>query len=75
MEFADTNQPFTKYLLGDNGVVYEAQTQASFSSGFCEADDNGDVNAYYLPNEEIVFQRSADTAAQEELQRILRKYN
>ncbi|MHC5372741.1 hypothetical protein ACYSNU_02970 [Enterococcus sp. LJL120] len=72
---ADSQQPFTKYILADNGVVYEAQTSSAFSDGFYVAGDDGDLYSYYSPESQLVFQKSQDTAAQTELQSILSQYN
>ncbi|WP_265455161.1 hypothetical protein [Enterococcus sp. HY326] len=72
---ADSQQPFTKYILADNGVVYEAQTSSAFSDGFYVAGDDGNLYTYYSPESQLVFQKSQDTAAQTELQSILSQYN
>lgn len=72
---ADSERPFVKYLLGDNGVVYEAETLPAFSDGFYVADDYGDLYSYYDPANQTEFKISADVAAQQELGRILNSYN
>lgn len=74
-EVADQSQPITKYILGDNGVVYEAKTSSAFSDGFYVAGDDGNLYEYYSADSQLVFQRSQDNAAQAELQRILQEYN
>lgn len=63
-----------KYMLGDNGVVYELIGKKEFmglSSGFGEYDDEGTYGEY-PPGRE--FERSGDQEAQEEWQRILAMY-
>lgn len=63
-----------KYMLGDNGVVYELIGKKEFmglSSGFGEYDDEGTYGEY-PPGRE--FEISGDQEAQEEWQRILAMY-
>lgn len=72
-EVADPSKPIVKYLLGDNGVVYEFQSSASFTSGFYVTDDEGSTD--YWPSEQVPFFVSKDLDAQNELQRILANYN
>lgn len=72
-EVANPDKPIVKYLLADNGIVYEFQGTASFTSGFYVTDDEGNFD--YWPTEQVPFFVSEDTEAQEELQRILLKYN
>lgn len=69
---ADTNYPIVKYLLCDNGKVYEFVSTPSFSSGFYQADDQGEIN--YWPKEDEAFFISEDQDAQEEWRRILIRY-
>ncbi|MGX7418158.1 hypothetical protein ACWOFR_05065 [Carnobacterium gallinarum] len=71
---ADSDQPIVKYLLGDNGVVYEANSTGAFSDYFYVADNTGDLTALYKPEELKDFIVSKDTAAQEEFKRILGQY-
>lgn len=65
----------SKYLLGDNGVVYELKTgngsSVSSSTGFGQYDDNGQLGNYQ-PDQN--FEISADQAAQNELQKLLTPY-
>lgn len=68
----DTN--VHKYMLADNGVVYELigkKEYMSFSSGFGEYDDEGTYGEY-PPGRE--FEISGDQDAQQEWQRILGMY-
>ena len=68
----DTN--IHKYMLADNGVVYELigkKENMSFSSGFGEYDDEGTYGEY-PPGRE--FEISGDQDAQQEWKRILRMY-
>lgn len=68
----DTN--IHKYMLADNGVVYELigkKENMSFSSGFGEYDDEG-TYVEYPPGRE--FEISGDQDAQQEWQRILDMY-
>ncbi|MFV0560608.1 MAG: hypothetical protein ACK5NA_07820 [Enterococcus sp.] len=74
-EVADQSKPITKYLLGDNGVVYEAITEASFSSGFSVASDEGTLDTTSDSSGQLIFTRSEDQAAQRELQNILNEIN
>lgn len=63
-----------KYLLADNGKVYELilpYEKACFSCGFGEYDDNG-TRGEYAPG--VQFKISGDNAAQAKWQEILRKY-
>ncbi|NVY95933.1 hypothetical protein HU830_01835 [Lactobacillus sp. DCY120] len=63
------NKPISKYLLGDNGVVYELKTgnglSAGTRTGFGEYDDDGTVGSNG-PDES--FQIPEDTTAQDKLQ-------
>lgn len=68
----DTN--IHKYMLADNGVVYELigkREQMSFSSGFGEYDDDG-TRGQWTPG--VTFEVSGDQDAQQEWQRILGMY-
>lgn len=68
----DTN--IHKYMLADNGVVYELigkKENTGFSSGFGEYDDEGTYGEY-PPGRE--FEISGDQDAQQEWQRILGMY-
>lgn len=68
----DTN--INKYMLADNGVVYELigkKENMSFSSGFGEYADDG-TRGEYSPG--IPFEVSGDQDAQQEWQRILGMY-
>lgn len=72
----DTSKPASKYILGDNGVVYELKKAAgdglSTGSGFTECDDHGSFNTNYPPTPLIV---SEDAAAQAKLQELIVKYS
>ena len=68
------DHPVIKYMLGDNGVVYELKldgNNASTNSGFGEYDDDGS-HGDYGPTES--FSVSQDTAAQTELKNLLAQY-
>lgn len=68
----DTN--VHKYMLADNGVVYELigkKENISFSSGFGEYNDDGS-RGEYVPD--VAFEVSGDQDAQQEWQRILGMY-
>lgn len=68
----DTN--IHKYMLADNGIVYELiakKENMAFTSGFGEYADDG-TRGTFLPD--TTFEISGDQAAQEEWQRILRMY-
>lgn len=67
---ANLEKPIVKYLLGSNGVVYEFQSNGSFSDGFSETSDQGDFKTA-----QVLFKVSEDTAAQQTLQTILSQYN
>lgn len=63
-----------KYLLADNGKVYELilpYEHACFSCGFGEYDDNGNRGDF---TPDARFEISGDSAAQAKWQEILRKY-
>ncbi|WP_051220454.1 hypothetical protein [Jeotgalicoccus marinus] len=72
MAVDDTN--IHKYMLADNGVVYEhisAKEETSLSSGFGEYNDDG-TRGEYTPTSG--FEVSGDQEAQNEWQRILSEY-
>lgn len=70
----EMNQPVSKYILGDNGVVYELKTgsgeEVTTMTGFSQYDDEGKN----VLEEPPAFEVSKDEAAQKELQQIIRKY-
>ncbi|CAM4246709.1 hypothetical protein [Weissella hellenica] len=71
---ADMSKPITKYILGDNGKVYELKTsdgQVSLTTGFGEYNDDGTASDYQ-PGQDFVL--SGDGAAQTELQNLLSAY-
>jgi len=71
----DFSKPVSKYLLGDNGVVYELKTgngeMVSTNTGFGEYADDGSIGEY-TPG--VSFQISEDQAAQEKLQELIQRY-
>lgn len=71
----DFTKPVSKYLLGDNGVVYELKTgngeMVSTNTGFGEYADDGSIGEY-TPG--VAFQISEDQAAQEKLQELIQRY-
>ena len=71
----DYSKPVSKYLLGDNGVVYELKTgngePVSTNTGFGEYADDGSLGSY-TPNRS--FQISDDQAAQEKLRELIYSY-
>ncbi|MEG0289049.1 MAG: hypothetical protein RR725_05345 [Carnobacterium sp.] len=74
-EIADPDFSMHKYLLGDNGVVYEligtVEEIGSFSAGYDEYADDGLTKPGAEAAENFVFKVSEDKAAQEEWVRIL----
>lgn len=72
---ADEEYPLHKYLLGDNGVVYElignVDEIGSFSEGYGLYANDGETKEI---DEEFTFKVSDDTDAQEEWARILQSY-
>ena len=69
------SMPITKYLLGDNGVVYELKTDdgnVGLSTGFGEYSDNGKSDSY-KPNRSFIV--SKDQNAQIELQQLIKQYS
>ncbi|KAA8458353.1 SHOCT domain-containing protein [Weissella paramesenteroides] len=72
---ADMSMPITKYLLGDNGTVYELKTEdgnVGLSTGFGEYSDSGQSNSY-KPNRSFIV--SKDQNAQIELQQLIKQYS
>lgn len=71
----DSSKPVSKYLLGDNGVVYELKTgngaMVTTNTGFGEYADDGTIGNY-VPDQ--AFQVSEDQAAQNELAKLLQPY-
>ncbi|MFC4772828.1 hypothetical protein [Enterococcus hermanniensis] len=71
----DWSKPVSKYLLGDNGMVYELKTgngtPVSTNTGFGEYNDEG-TQMDYPPT--LDFQISEDTAAQAKLQELISAY-
>ncbi|MCH4984412.1 Ig-like domain-containing protein [Macrococcoides goetzii] len=66
----------TKYVLGDNGVVYELKKKRehmSFSAGFGEYNDNG-YGGTFTPGKGYNMIVSKDKAAQAKLKAIMKKY-
>lgn len=68
-EVADTTKPIVKYILCDNGMIYELKSDVSLSTGFNEASDEGTIPRSQINVKE--FSYSEDTDAISELQRIL----
>lgn len=71
----DHTKPVSKYLLGDNGVVYELKTgngmPVSTNTGFGEYADDGSQGSY---TPDLNFQVSEDQAAQEKLKELIQSY-
>lgn len=74
-KIADPDFSMHKYLLADNGVVYEligtVEEIGSFSAGYDEYADDGVSKPGAEAVESFVFKVSEDAAAQEEWARIL----
>lgn len=71
---ADMSKPITKYVLGDNGKVYELQAmgyEMSVTSGFGEYQDDG-TRGTFKPDSDFIV--SKDQAAQDELQKLISAY-
>ena len=68
-EVAYDNKPIVKYILCDNGMIYELQSNISLSSGFSEASDDGEISRSQINEQE--FTRSEDKDAIQEYQRII----
>ncbi|TFI70528.1 hypothetical protein [Carnobacterium divergens] len=71
---ANGEKPIIKYLLGDNGVVYETASNGAFSDCFYVADNTGNLTALYEPNTQKSFKVSEDKDAQQKLKEILTTY-
>lgn len=72
---ADMSMPITKYLLGDNGKVYELKAddgKIGLSSGFGEYSDDGKESSF-APTDNFVV--SEDEDAQAELQQLIKQYS
>ncbi|GEL15014.1 hypothetical protein [Pediococcus cellicola] len=71
----DNSEKVNKYLLGDNGVVYQLRLgegiPAAPMDGFGELDSNGDFDSETAPNQD--FSISKDEAAQTELQKLIKE--
>lgn len=74
-QVADPSKPIVKYMLGDNGVVYELKSNLAYSYGFYEAGDDGSLYSESSKESQRSFVVSEDKAAQIELRRILASYN
>jgi len=72
-EVADTSKPIVKYILCDNGMIYELQSSPALSAGFSEATDEGTISRSQI-NEQAFF-RSEDKDAIHEYQRIISTLN
>lgn len=74
-KIADPEYPMHKYLLGDNGIVYEligtVETIGTFSGGYGLYDDDGVTKSLDVTDDGFIFERSDDEDAQEEWFRIL----
>lgn len=74
-EKMDMTKPVSKYLLADNGIVYELKTgngiSVSTNTGFGQYMDDG-TTIYFAPDQ--AFLVSEDQAAQEELTKLLQPY-
>lgn len=72
----DPDKPVSKYMLGDNGVVYQLQSSTgdgvTTNTGFTECSDHGGFNDQDLKDHFFV---SKDTAAQTELKVLLKQYS
>lgn len=68
-EVADITKPIIKYILCDNGMIYELNSDSSLSTGFNEMNDDGTIPRSQINVKE--FHYSEDTDAINELQRIL----
>ncbi|WP_413523972.1 hypothetical protein [Carnobacterium divergens] len=71
---ANGEKPIIKYLLGDNGVVYETASNGAFSDCFYVADNTGNLTALYESNTQKSFKVSEDKDAQQKLKEILTTY-
>lgn len=73
---ADPNMPVIRYLLGDDGIIYELSGNlnelGSFNGGYGLYDDNG---TKAIDSSSYIFRVSEDKDAQEEYKEILSKFN
>lgn len=65
---ARQDKPIVKYILGDNGTVYEYNSSGAYSDGFYEAGDSGEI---LDTGENKKFIISKDIAAQQEYASII----
>ena len=73
---ANPNMPVTRYLLGDDGIIYELQGTlielGSFHGGYGLYEEDGSKS---IDSSSYIFKISEDTDAQERYTEILSKYN
>ena len=73
---ADPSMPVTRYLLGDDGIIYELQGTlielGSFHGGYGLYEEDGSKS---IDSSSYIFKISEDTDAQERYTEILSKYN
>ena len=73
---ADLNMPVTRYLLGDDGIIYELKGTLpeyySFNGGYGLYEEDG---SKAIDSSSYIFEISKDTDAQEKYLGILLKYN
>lgn len=73
---ADPSMPVTRYLLGDDGIIYELQGTltelGSFHGGYGQYEEDGSKS---IESSSYIFKISEDTDAQERYTEILSKYN
>lgn len=71
----DNNKPMDKYLLADNGVVYELKNQGVLdeTTGFCEYSDDG-TNPNEFTQTDRKWVVSKDKVAQHELKKLINEY-
>ena len=73
---ADLNMPVTRYLLGDDGIIYELKGTLpeyySFNGGYGLYEEDG---SKAIDSSSYIFEISKDTDAQEKYLEILLKYN
>lgn len=73
---ADPDMPVIRYLLGDDGIIYELggnlNELGSFNGGYGLYDDNGTKAIDSASN---IFKVSENKDAQEEYEKILLKFN
>ncbi|MGY3765420.1 hypothetical protein ACWOAH_02550 [Vagococcus vulneris] len=70
---ARTDKPIIKYILVDNGNIYELDSDSSLTTGFYEADEDGTIKRSQI--NEVAFKQSEDKDAIEEYQRLLGRLN